>query len=150
MNALLAKNLKVKNLITWSWTTRSSEISFEFWLCFSNTQKQSPRGVLGKGVLKICSKFTGEHLCRSAISIKLQSNWRNPKWKTSFFVQQCMQHRELTVRSNYIQSRTSNSISYKYNSSATTKKVNLIWNLKLKLLSSATLLKSHFGMRVLL
>ena len=29
---------------------------------------------LGKGVLKICSKFTGEHPCRSAISIKLQSN----------------------------------------------------------------------------
>ena len=29
---------------------------------------------LGKGVLKICSKFTGEHPCRSAISIKLQGN----------------------------------------------------------------------------
>ena len=28
---------------------------------------------LGKGVLKICSKFTGEHSCRGAISIKLQS-----------------------------------------------------------------------------
>ena len=26
---------------------------------------------LGKGVLKICSKFTGEHSCRSAVSIKL-------------------------------------------------------------------------------
>ena len=26
---------------------------------------------LGKGVLKICSKFEGEHPCRSAISIKL-------------------------------------------------------------------------------
>ena len=26
---------------------------------------------VGKGVLKICSKFTGEHPCRSAISIKL-------------------------------------------------------------------------------
>ena len=30
---------------------------------------------LGKGVLEICSKFTGEHPCRSAISIKLQSNF---------------------------------------------------------------------------
>ena len=30
---------------------------------------------LGKGVLKICSKFTGEHPCQSAISIKLQSNF---------------------------------------------------------------------------
>ena len=30
---------------------------------------------LGKVVLKICSKFTVEHLCQSAISIKLQSNF---------------------------------------------------------------------------
>ena len=30
---------------------------------------------LGKGVLKICRKFTGEHPYRSAISIKLQSNY---------------------------------------------------------------------------
>ena len=28
---------------------------------------------LGKGVLKICCKFTGEHPCRSMISIKLQN-----------------------------------------------------------------------------
>ena len=31
--------------------------------------------LLGKGVLKICSKFTGEHPCQSAIVIKLQSNF---------------------------------------------------------------------------
>ena len=30
---------------------------------------------LGKGVLKIFSKFTGEHPCWSVISIKLQSNF---------------------------------------------------------------------------
>ena len=30
---------------------------------------------LGKAVLKICSKFTGEHPCRSAILVKLQSNF---------------------------------------------------------------------------
>ena len=30
---------------------------------------------LGKGVPKICSKFTGEHPCRSVISIKLLSNF---------------------------------------------------------------------------
>ena len=30
-----------------------------------------PEVFLGKGVLKICSKFIGEHPCRSAISIKL-------------------------------------------------------------------------------
>ena len=29
---------------------------------------------LGKGIQKICSKFTGEHPCGSVISIKLQSN----------------------------------------------------------------------------
>ena len=34
-----------------------------------------PEKFLGKVVLKICSKFTGEHPCRSAISIKLQSNF---------------------------------------------------------------------------
>ena len=33
-----------------------------------------PEVFLGKGILKICSKFTGEHQCRSVISIKLQSN----------------------------------------------------------------------------
>ena len=30
---------------------------------------------LGKGALKICSKFKGENQCRSAISIKLQTNF---------------------------------------------------------------------------
>ena len=34
-----------------------------------------PEVFLGKGFLKKCSKFAGEHLCRSAISIKLQSNF---------------------------------------------------------------------------
>ena len=33
-----------------------------------------PEVFLGKGVLKICSKFTGEHPCRSTISITLQSH----------------------------------------------------------------------------
>ena len=34
-----------------------------------------PEVFLGKGVLKICSKFTGEHPCRSVISRKLQSSF---------------------------------------------------------------------------
>ena len=34
-------------------------------------QKQASRGVLRKSVQKICSKFIGEHPCRSVISIKL-------------------------------------------------------------------------------
>ena len=38
-------------------------------------QKQPPRGVPRKGVLKIHSKFTGEHPGRSAILIKLLCNF---------------------------------------------------------------------------
>ena len=34
-----------------------------------------PKAFLQKLVLKICSKFTGEHPCRSAISIKLQNSF---------------------------------------------------------------------------
>ena len=34
-----------------------------------------PEVFLGKSVLKLCSKFTGEHPCRRMISIKLQSNF---------------------------------------------------------------------------
>ena len=30
---------------------------------------------LGKGALKICSKFTGQHPCRNTISIKLLCNF---------------------------------------------------------------------------
>ena len=42
---------------------------------YSKTWRSSPPEVfLGKGVLKICSKFTGEHPCRSVISIKLHSS----------------------------------------------------------------------------
>ena len=38
--------------------------------------RSSRSGVfLGKGVLNICIKFTGENLCQSGISIKLQSNF---------------------------------------------------------------------------
>ena len=38
-------------------------------------QKQPSKVFFGKCVLKICSKFTGEHPCRSAISKKLPSNF---------------------------------------------------------------------------
>ena len=37
--------------------------------------QQSNLHKLGKGILKICSKFTGEHPCRSVISIKLLCNF---------------------------------------------------------------------------
>ena len=42
---------------------------------FSKIQKQLSKGVLKIGVLKICSNSTGEHPCRSVISIKLQGNF---------------------------------------------------------------------------
>ena len=42
---------------------------------FRKCRSNSPEVFLGKGVLKTCSKFTGEHPCRSVISIKLQSNF---------------------------------------------------------------------------
>ena len=35
----------------------------------------SPEVLLGKSAVKICSKFTGEYPCRSAISLKLQNNF---------------------------------------------------------------------------
>ena len=34
-------------------------------------RSRHPEVFLGKGALKICSTFTGDHPCRSAISIKL-------------------------------------------------------------------------------
>ena len=43
-----------------------------------------PEGFLGKGVLKISSKFTGEHPCRSLIPIKFFSKFfRTPFYKNT-------------------------------------------------------------------
>ena len=44
---------------------------------FATKRKRSspPEVFLVKGVLKICSKVTGEHPCRSVILIKFQSNF---------------------------------------------------------------------------
>ena len=39
------------------------------------TRSSRPEVFSGKGFLKICSKFTGEHPSRSVISIKFQSNF---------------------------------------------------------------------------
>ena len=41
----------------------------------SEKQKQPSRGVLSKRCSETCSKFTGEHPCRSVISIKLFCNF---------------------------------------------------------------------------
>ena len=42
---------------------------------FPNFRSSRPEMFLGKDVLKICSKFAGEHPCQSAISIKLLCNF---------------------------------------------------------------------------
>ena len=39
---------------------------------------------LGRRVLKICSKFTGEYPCRSAISIKLQNKIKDLNYEELF------------------------------------------------------------------
>ena len=44
-------------------------------LVLSIDRDSHPEVFLVKCVLKICSKFTGKHPCRSVISIKLQSNF---------------------------------------------------------------------------
>ena len=55
-----------------SYLKNNSDSTLRNW---KGVNRNSRPGVfLGKGVLKICSKFTGEHPCQSAISIKL---WRN-------------------------------------------------------------------------
>ena len=44
--------------------------------CLTGSYRSGPPELsLGKGFRRTCSKFTGEHPCRSVISIKLQSNF---------------------------------------------------------------------------
>ena len=49
---------------------------FDVWpvnVSYETHFRDFPEVLLRKGVLKICSRFTGEHPCWSAISIKLQA-----------------------------------------------------------------------------
>ena len=50
-------------------------IFLNFWKITDLNRSSHPDVFLGKSILKICSKFTGEHSCRSEISIKLQRNF---------------------------------------------------------------------------
>ena len=50
-------------------------MTMKYFLSFSWFGSCHPEVFLGEGVLKICNKFTGEHPCRSAISIKLLCNF---------------------------------------------------------------------------
>ena len=47
---------------------------FKSYYKIEGSRSSSPEVFLGKGVLKICSKFTSEHPCRSAILINLLCN----------------------------------------------------------------------------
>ena len=56
-------------------TNKNSQPQIKFTGSYKNKEiTKEKRGFLGKGVLKICSKFSGEHPWQSGISIKLQSN----------------------------------------------------------------------------
>ena len=55
---------------------RNGKLAWNGWNWIVSLYRNCPLGtLLGKGVLKICSKFTGEYPCQSVISIKLQSNF---------------------------------------------------------------------------
>lgn len=63
--------LKFAKFKIYQWQGKNSYSSFND---SSNRpfENHPPRGFLGKAVMKICRKFTGQHLCQSANSIKLQ------------------------------------------------------------------------------
>ena len=66
----------------YNWNIRQQRVNYSprVSLCYNYSflyefQKQPSEGILRKGNLKICSKFTGEHPCQSIISIKLFCNF---------------------------------------------------------------------------
>ena len=67
---ILSKNSTTQEIITISRQSRSSR----------------PEMFIGKDVLKKCRKFTGEHPCRSAISIKLLANLLKLHFRMSVIV----------------------------------------------------------------
>ena len=53
----------------------SFEVSLDLFFDCGSGGRFPPEVFLQEGVLKICSKFTGEHSCRSVISITLLCNF---------------------------------------------------------------------------
>ena len=77
---MMLKRIKQHSANTWGLIhkkLRYTEAVEKKVLLIKNNRGSYPKVFLGKGVLKICSKFTGEHPCRSAISIKLQRPFVN-------------------------------------------------------------------------
>ena len=62
-------------------TSTLEEIKFKI----KKSRSSSSEVFLGKVVLKICSKFTGEHPCRSVISIKLLCNFKFTEYFQNIF-----------------------------------------------------------------
>ena len=44
------------------------KVESEFYIALLHFRSSPPKVFLGKGVLKICSQFTGEHSCQNVIS----------------------------------------------------------------------------------
>ena len=60
---LKSQVIQIVQMVPWSFLVIAEHAVF---------RSSHPEVFLWKGVLKICSKFTGEHPCQSAISIKFQ------------------------------------------------------------------------------
>ena len=66
---------KINNWAYW-WKVRfSPHVSTQAYISHNNTRSIRPEVLLRNGVLKIWSKYTGKHPCRSGTSIRLQSNF---------------------------------------------------------------------------
>ena len=84
LNKDILKPVLLHEKIDWCWhksqVKQTGNVIFNIINMSDNTNLQRvrsshPEVFLRKGVLKICSKFTREHPCRSTISIKFQSNF---------------------------------------------------------------------------
>ena len=67
VNFKFEKSFLASLIIIWTSVKVAGVTQYLFFSC----QKQSPEVFFKKGVMQICSKFTGEHLCRNVISIGL-------------------------------------------------------------------------------
>ena len=64
-----AESIRLVIIISGTYTNQSQ--SWKIIICRSSL----PEVFLRKGILKLCTEFTGEHSCRKAISIKLLYNF---------------------------------------------------------------------------
>ena len=69
--SLFGDNKLVPFQLWWREIVLKREKIYKCFVQDCNSRSSHPEVFLGKGALKICSKFTGEHPCRSVISIKL-------------------------------------------------------------------------------